>query len=65
MSPNELDAVRLERARHQGREVFFAGAQGDECPYEPGTGERVAWLESWDAARAYREQLDQHLLRQA
>ncbi len=65
MSPNELDAVRLERARHQGREAFFAGADGDECPYEPGTGERVAWLESWDAARAYREQLDKHLLRQA
>lgn len=65
MPPNELDAVRLERARHQGREAFFAGAQGDECPYEPGTGERLAWLEAWDAARGYREMLDAHLLRQA
>lgn len=61
----EPESVRLERARHQGREAFFAGIGGDECPYDPGQRERFAWLEAWDAARQYREMLDAHLLRQA
>lgn len=65
MVPPEQEAIRLERARHQGREAFIAGVAGDECPYAPGSRERLAWLESWDAARTYREMLDTHLLRQA
>jgi len=55
----------LERARHQGREAFFSGLSGDSCPYPAGTPERSSWLVAWDAARDYRELLDQHLLRQA
>jgi ribosome modulation factor len=65
VSLKEVEAVRLERARHQGREAFYAGVGGDECPYKPGLKERTAWLEAWDAARQYRQMLDAHLLRQA
>jgi ribosome modulation factor len=61
----EQESVRLERARHQGREAFFAGVGGDECPYDPGMKERLAWFGAWDAARQYRDELDAHLLRQA
>jgi ribosome modulation factor len=61
----ETESVRLERARYQGREAFFAGAGGDECPYDQGMRERLVWLEAWDAARQYRDMLDEHLLRQA
>lgn len=64
MQPED-ESIRLERARHQGREAFFAGLGGDECPYASGLHERVAWLKAWDAARQYREALDEHLLRQA
>ena len=64
--PNpQQDSRSLERARHQGREAFFAGQSGDSCPYAAGTPERSTWLSAWDAARDYREMLDQHLLRQA
>ena len=63
--PNASDSLSLERARHQGREAFFSGLSGDSCPYEAGTAERSIWLSAWDAARDYREMLDQHLLRQA
>jgi ribosome modulation factor len=55
----------LERARHQGREAFFSGQTGESCPYPAGSPERIIWLGAWDAARDYRELLDQHLLRQA
>jgi len=61
----EPESLSFERARHQGREAFFSGLSGDSCPYPPGTAERIIWLGSWDAARDYREMLDQHLLRQA
>ncbi len=59
------DSLSLERARHQGREAFFAGLSGDSCPYETGAPERLVWLGAWDAARNYREMLDQHLRLQA
>ena len=65
MSTRLPESLNLERARHQGREAFFSGQSGDTCPYEVGTPERVTWLSAWDAARDYREMLDQHLLRQA
>jgi ribosome modulation factor len=55
----------LERARHQGREAFFSGQAGENCPYLAGTAERKIWLGAWRAARDYREMLDVHLLRQA
>ncbi len=64
--PNSLpDSLSLERARHQGREAFFSGQSGESCPYPAGSAERLIWLGAWDAARDYREMLDQHLLRQA
>ena len=65
MSNAEVESLQQERARHQGREAFFAGQSGSDCPYDPGTRERTIWLTAWDAAREYRELLDQHLLRQA
>lgn len=65
MPTDEPDSLSLERARHQGREAFFSGQSGDSCPYLPGTPERIIWLGAWDAARDYRELLDQHLIRQA
>ncbi len=60
-----MESLLFERARHQGREAFFAGQSGSDCPYDPGTPERTIWLSAWDAARDYRQMLDQHLLRQA
>ena len=65
MSNRLPETLSLERARHQGREAFFSGKSGDTCPYDAGTPERSTWLSAWDAARDYREMLDQHLLRQA
>ena len=65
VSPAESRNLNLERARHQGREAFFSGLSGESCPYDQGTEERLMWLGAWDAARDYREQLDEHLLRQA
>jgi len=65
LANTQQDSLSLERARHQGREAFFSGLSGDSCPYATGTPERSAWLSAWDAARDYRELLDQHLLRQA
>lgn len=65
LSTRPPESLSLERARHQGREAFFSGQSGDSCPYEAGTPERMTWRGAWDAAREYRERLDQHLLRQA
>lgn len=65
MTAREPESLSFERARHQGREAFFSGQSGDSCPYPVGTLERTIWLVAWDAARDYREILDQHLLRQA
>jgi len=65
VSTRQPESLSLERARHQGREAFFSGQTGESCPYPAGSPERIIWLGAWDAARDYRELLDQHLLRQA
>jgi ribosome modulation factor len=65
VSSNPPDSLSLERARHQGREAFYAGMPGESCPYPQGSEEWDIWWGAWQAAREYRELLDQHLLRQA
>jgi ribosome modulation factor len=57
--------IRLERARHQGRESFHAGEARDGSPYEPHTEEHEVWVAAWDAAHELREAIGELLRRQA
>jgi ribosome modulation factor len=57
--------IRLERARHQGRESFHAGDPRTDSPYAPHTDEHRVWLDAWDAAHDLREAIGELLRRQA
>jgi ribosome modulation factor len=53
--------MRLERARHQGREAFHAGQSLALCPYDLGSVEGRTWLAAWEAARLLRERIERQL----
>lgn len=66
MSPEPaLPSLSLERARHQGREAFYAGQPTSANPYRTESPEGAQWLLAWQAADTYRRMLDEHLARQA
>ena len=56
--------MRMERARHQGREAFHAGHSLAVCPYDLGSLEGRTWLASWEAARLLRERIELRLQRE-
>ena len=56
--------MRMERARHEGRESFHAGHSLALCPYGLGSVEGRTWLAAWEAARLLRERIEQRLQRE-
>jgi ribosome modulation factor len=62
--PHDSLEMRLQRARHEGREAFHAGQSLAVCPYELGGAEGRTWLAAWEAARLLRERIEQRLQRE-
>lgn len=60
-SPDELSR---QRARHQGREAFYAGRQLGDCPATLSAPLRAEWVAAWEEAREIRERLDDKLMRE-
>lgn len=54
-----------DRARLRGREAFYDGRPADACPYEDSSEEWNSWMGGWEAARRFRDALDDHLRSQA